>query len=157
MDYEINLLKPTRSDGLFRDISLGHYLKLEAVDQVKIIPGEINGIPQRWGLIAASLAIDTDGNAADRYLYILHLSKNRLGLGGIASNKFTANQVGSWNVGQALYMNAATIPNQSYTGVGAEGLQLEGLQWHEIWIGSAQAGDKWHLDLSYKYLGEGNE
>lgn len=156
MDYDLILYKPRSEDGIIKDLSFGYYLKLSAADQVHIKAGDINGIPQRWGLIGASLALDTDANVADRYLYLLTYNKLRHSLGGIASHKFTANQANSWTIGQAMYMNAATIAQGSYTGIGPEGLTIEGLQYHEIWLANAQAGDKWHVDLTYKYLGEGN-
>lgn len=152
----ITLYRPRPEDGIYRDISLGYYLKLAADDDLEIYGGFLDGIPQRWGLIAANIAIDTDVNVADRYLGVISYNKLRLGNGGILSKAFAANSGGSWDIGPAVYMKDSLPADSCYTGLNNDGMVIEGLQKHIVSLFSGQAGDKWHVSLTYKYLGESN-
>lgn len=154
-NYWFELGKPTKTDGIIRDITHGYYLKLEQLDVIRIKPGTCRGIPRRWGLIAGNLALDTDANVGDRYIWINTLNKLRMPIGGIRSQKFEANAAGAWDLGPVEYMNGSGIMNGAYTGVGPHGLLIEGEQYHEILIFNAKPGDRWNVSLSYIYLGQG--
>ena len=153
-NLDITLYKPRYEEGLLRDISHGYYLKLTQLQQIKVRAGILNGIPQRWKLIVATISIDTDGNAGNRYIGLITYSKNIRTLESLYSEAVAANEVGSWGIGQALNMIDA-IPATPFGYTGTNGLVIEGNQYHEISIFGAKAGDLWHADLCYEYLGEG--